>query len=631
VAGRQPHPEQHLQAARGGGDVVDDHVVRLESTVAQLRLAVQSLQQRVDALEASRAGIADGALAEAARPEPKPADVARTRRDPYDPIVVLSLIGRLFLVLAGGFFLRAMTEAGVLAAPVGVGLAFVYAFAWLYLTDRSSRSGQSSSTLFHALGAAMVAFPLLVEATTRFQVIGVAGSVLGLVLLTTAFLFVAARRRLHAVAWLTVVAALLTSIVLALKTGVAPPFALYLIALGVTTLWLAYSYGWTAIRWPVALAADLAVVGLTLRVLAPGQSGTVRVVMFLQVMLVGAYLGSIAVRTLLRDRNVTLFEATQSVLALVAGFGGAILLTRSTATLPVLMGVASIVMGAACYALAFRFVGRHEGHERNVHFYAALALVLVLAGLALDLSAQWLGAVSAAFAVLAVAGWSRYGRLYLLLHGVAYVLASGISSHALGYGAWALFANPQHWVVPSAAMEIMVVAAALAAWLAARRPHPDGGMPASGMRLVIVVTLVWAAAGCITGLLAPMASRLADGTVDLGALATVRTGVLAVAALLVAWVGRRAGFREWVWLVYPLLVLIGLKMVAQDFKYSRPATLFIALAFYGIALIVAPRLRRGRERVVVQPAAAGASADPRRGPTDPGQALRRGGMNGETA
>ena len=28
-----------------------------------------------------------------------------------------------------------------------------------------------------------------------------------------------------------------------------------LIALGVTTLWLAYSYRWTAIRWPVALAA----------------------------------------------------------------------------------------------------------------------------------------------------------------------------------------------------------------------------------------------------------------------------------------------------------------------------------------------------------------------------------------
>ena len=82
----------------------------------------------------------------------------------------------------------------------------------------------------------------------------------------------------------------------------------------------------------------------------------------------------------------------------------------------------------------------------------------------------------------------------------------------------------------------------------------------------------------------------------LGALATLRTGVLAVAALLVAWASRQPRFREWTWLVYPLLVVIGLKMVAQDFKFSRPATLFIALALYGAALIVAPRLRRGAER-----------------------------------
>jgi hypothetical protein len=84
--------------------------------------------------------------------------------------------------------------------------------------------------------------------------------------------------------------------------------------------------------------------------------------------------------------------------------------------------------------------------------------------------------------------------------------------------------------------------------------------------------------------------------VDLGALATVRTCVLAIAVLLIAWGARHGRFREWAWLVYPLLVIVGLKMVAQDFKYSRPATLFIALALYGIALIVAPRLRRERHR-----------------------------------
>jgi hypothetical protein len=86
-------------------------------------------------------------------------------------------------------------------------------------------------------------------------------------------------------------------------------------------------------------------------------------------------------------------------------------------------------------------------------------------------------------------------------------------------------------------------------------------------------------------------------------LATVRTGVLALATLLLAWIGRHDRYREWGWLVYPLLVGIGLKMVAQDFMHSRPTTLFIALALYGTALIVAPRLRSGGGEDIAQPSA----------------------------
>jgi hypothetical protein len=564
---------------------VDDPYVRLESTVDQLQDAVRSLRQRVELLEADRAApVATGAQAA----EPR----ARAKRNPYDPIVILSLIGRLFLVLAGGFFLRAMTEAGVLSPAVGIALAFLYALVWLSMADRASRLDQASSAVFHAAGAAMVAFPLLVEATTRFKVIGVAGAVSGLALLTAAFLFVAVRRRLHAVAWITVLAALPTSVVLFMKTGFAAPFVLYMIALGVTTMWLAYVHGWTLIRWPVALCADLAVVGLTMRAFTLAEPGALSAVLLLQVTLVAAYLGSVAVRTLLRDCNVTLFEVTQTAMALVVGFGGAIFIARSAGSLPVVMGLASLVFGVACYALTFKFVGRHEGHERNVQFYAALALVLLLAGLALDLRGQWLGLAIAVLAVLTIAAWARHGRLYLLLHGTVYVVAAAIASGALAYATLALVASPQTWTMPDAATVAVVVAAALAAWLAARRPQPEGGLPALGLRLAIAVVLVWVASGSVTGYLAFLMVGSGDGELDLGALATVRTGVLAAATLLIAFGARHDRLREWAWLVYPLLVFIGLKMIAQDFKHSRPATLFIALALYGIALIVAPRLRR---------------------------------------
>jgi hypothetical protein len=124
---------------------------------------------------------------------------------------------------------------------------------------------------------------------------------------------------------------------------------------------------------------------------------------------------------------------------------------------------------------------------------------------------------------------------------------------------------------------------------------------ASALRLVIILVFFAAAAACVTGYVAPLVGGLADGSVAKGVLATVTTVVLATATLLVAWIGRQGRFREWSWLVYPLLIGIGLKMVGQDFKYSRPATLFIAMALYGTALIVAPRLRRGGGKVAGQP------------------------------
>jgi drug/metabolite transporter (DMT)-like permease len=131
----------------------------------------------------------------------------------------------------------------------------------------------------------------------------------------------------------------------------------------------------------------------------------------------------------------------------------------------------------------------------------------------------------------------------------------------------------------------------------------DGGEFASGIRAAIIVVFAWTAVGCVIGYMAPAAGGLADRSVDPGILATVRTGVLAVVTLLIAWIGRHARFREWGWLVYPLLVGIGVKMMTEDFKHSRPATLFIAMALFGAALIVAPRLRRGGNKVTAQPGA----------------------------
>jgi hypothetical protein len=591
-----------------------DRLARLESTVEQLRSTVESLKRRIDVLEAASPAVAtlaaDAHAAVPAQSLPTGESPGLARRDTYDPIAVLSLVGRLFLVLAGGFFLRAMTEAGLLSPQVGIALAFAYGLMWLVLADRAGRLGLVSSAVVHALAAAMVVFPLLVEATTRFEVLTGAGSVLGLVILTVVLLLVGWRQRLRAIAWVAILAALPTSLVLLAKTGVIVPIALYLIALGVTTLWLGYSRGWTGICWPVALTADAVVIGVTLRALSPDHVDAYRIALMLHWALLAAYVVSVAVRTLVRGRNVTLFETVQVAATLIIAFVGTSLLTQATGVLPAAIGVTSLAVGTACYVVTFVFMEGRRDFERNLYFYSTLALVLVVAGLALVVREHWIAVVFAVLAVIAVGMWSRTGRLDLLLHGAAYVVAAGVVSQALRYGAWALAANPVGpWLLPSAAMLLMLVAGALSAWFAAARPDPDGGALASGLRLIIAVALVWVACGAVIGVLAPAAAGLADRSVDLGALATLRTGVLAVAALAIAWAGRQARFREWTWLVYPLLVVIGLKMVAQDFKFSRPATLFIALALYGAALIIAPRLRRRGDKARVTPGMAQAVGD----------------------
>ena len=387
---------------------------------------------------------------------------------------------------------------------------------------------------------------------------------------------------MHAVAWITVVAALPTTPSCCSRPASPRRSCFYLIALGVATVWLAYAQGWTLIRWPAALAADLAVAGVTFRALTPGNSQAFRVVLLLQVTLVAAYLGSIAVRTLLRERNVTLFEVMQTVVALVVGFGGAVLLTRSTGTVPVLMGLASLVFGAACYGVAFRFVGRHADHERNVYFYTSLALVLVLAGLALDLPGPWLGAVSASFAVLANWAWSRYGRPDLLVHGAAYIVA-------------AASCPPARWTMPPRRSSRVRSAGRCPAssWSPCNRrgdcgvlrgraavPRGRGDRQRDQMRgcTGARVGRQW-----LAGRLSRVASvaRSADGAWTSGFSPRSAPLCLPWRRCWSPWFRGAHGFREWAWLVYPLLVLIGLKMVAQDFKYSRPATLFIALAIYG--------------------------------------------------
>jgi hypothetical protein len=573
---------------------MSDRLNALESAIEDLRASVRKLETRIAELEGRTAATA---AAEPLRSEEAaaatPAASAAAVRGWRDPIALLSLVGRLFIVLGGAYLLRAMTDGGAVAPLAGVALGLAYGLVWLVMADRAGARHHEPAAVFHALGAATVAFPVILEATLRLGVFSGRSSAAALAAVTGGLLAVAWRRRLQALAWVAVVIAIPASIVILARTGVVVPHAFFLIAFGVATLWMGYSLDWLLVRWPVAAIADIVVVGVTLRALAPQPRETPGAALAVQLGLLGAYLASIAIRTLLRGRNVIPFEVVQTSAALLVGLGGALSVTRATSSGSDALGLASVLIGIACYGVAFVFIERQQQRGRNVYFYTSLAVVLLLVGATALVAGPPLTVVLAALAVVCSAAWSRIGRLFLVIHGAVYLAAAAIASGSVGYDLREIVAGAgPPWAVPSPAMLVVLAAAALSAWLVSRSPGGDASPRAGLPRFAIVLVLVLSAGGALVGYLAPALGRQADGSIDAGLLATIRTGVLSLAALGIAWIGRHARFREWDWLVFPLLVGIGIKMAAQDFMHSRPATLFVALALYGLALILAPKLRR---------------------------------------
>jgi hypothetical protein len=113
-------------------------------------------------------------------------------------------------------------------------------------------------------------------------------------------------------------------------------------------------------------------------------------------------------------------------------------------------------------------------------------------------------------------------------------------------------------------------------------------------QLLLVAVVACAASGLAVGALVP---PLAGATPEAspGAVATIRTAVWVAGALVLGLLGRRGAWREASWLVYPALAATGIKILLEDLPRSRPATLFVAFALYGVALLAAARSRqRGR-------------------------------------
>ena len=559
---------------------MEDRVAQLESRVASLYDRVGDLEQRL-ALLGGRAPSASPATSDRGALPPI-ADLERARFQQLP-----ALAGRTLVVLGGAYLMRALTETHILPASAGVGLGILYGAPWLLLASRSAARGAQLDAFAHALSAALIGYPLVWEATLRFDVLSPPQSAALLGVLTAGAFLLSSARALEGLAWVVALGTLISAAGLAIGTGDWTSYTVLAIAVGVATLWLGYTRNWTTLRWPAAATANLMLLILTGRAAADGH---VSAALLVQVLMLGGYLGSFAIRTLLIGRPVIPFEVVQSIGVLVVAFGGAIALIRSTGSNVMLVGVASLILAAAGYIVAFSFVARHR-HVKNFFFYALLAQLFAIVGIALCGGQAW-GAVAYTLAAFVAAALARHnGRMALSLQAAVYATAAALASGLAEQAAHALFLPPSSDASAIPLVQLLALSAVgLVTFLPVRRAVESWGIYARILRLVVMVVLVWMAAGAAISVSIAM---LPGGDLLGGSLlATIRTAVLVSATLALAAAARHPAGREARWLVYPMLFLIGVKVLFIDFPQGRAETLFAALALYGIALITAPRMLR---------------------------------------
>lgn len=552
-----------------------------DARLRDLETAVARLSARLDALERG------GGLPAS---DPQPADAVSVPAIATDAERLapgwLSLVGRTCIVLGGAFLLRALTQSGQLPEAGGVWLGFAYAAVWLALAGRApGRSG-----FFHGLSAMLVALPLVVEAALTFHVLSAGSSAAMLAVIAVASLGVAWRRSQSTLAMLTTLGAIAVTAALSFGLGTLLPSVPVLLVLGAATLWVGYARHWAWLSWPGAAAANLSILLLAFRASAdPPREGPIAAEAAHALFMV-VYLGSFLIRIVLHERNLRPFEVAQTAAVLVLGLAGATAISNANNLGVSVIAFPCLVGAGIFYVQTFVRIAPRRGFGPEFYYVGTTALALTLVGLSLLFPYPARPTAVAIGALIAsLVAW-RFSHPMLALQGaIAAVVASAQSGLVTLTGVvWLTHTQP--W--PQAAPPIWIVLAAVSvALLIPRVVHKDEPpVLASIARVALSIVLVAGAGSLIViGL-----GRVVAAAADPGVAATMKTVILTVAALGLAYVGRSPRFVECRWLAYGVLGAGAMKFLLQDLRTSRPSTLFIALAMYGVALIFVPRISKAR-------------------------------------
>jgi len=556
----------------------------MQDRVAELENRLAAVEQRLRALESATS--AESALEQTA---PEPA------LDENFVANASTHIGRVLLIFGGAYLLRAITEFQFVQTGFGIFLGASYALFWLFMAYRNGQpEGQRASAVFYGGTSVLLTLPLAVEAATRFELLSGQQGVVAIGLYCALALTVAVVRKLRSLGYFVAAGGIAAAFAVLVTTHAAVPVATVLVLLGLGSLWAVYWRQWMGLQWLGAFGANAGVLVLVVFSNSEQWSLEPGIAAWFATALLLSYLLSFVIHSHVRGNGVSIFEMVQALIAAGIAFWAASVAAEAGQFSLMATGVLSVVLGGLAYALAFSPETRNI-RGRNFFYYSTFGLFFVLSGSALILPS----AVAAAFwSILALSmAWfsGRTGWVALSLQCTFLLLAAGVNSGILATGLLALAGDATTAWPPLDSWHIGIAMTTVVCLFLPVAQHSERWGVFAGLPQLIVLALsVWEVGGLIVVFLAPILADINGAEPSLAVLAAIRTAVLAASSVTLALSSR---FRRWPearWLVYPVLILVAIKLFLEDFPNGQPASLFVALVFVGGALLlVAKLLNRG--------------------------------------
>lgn len=563
------------------------------SDLEQLSQRVEELERRVSTLETQpeHKTAAPHASGSAAQPGSQPSETWRGFPPPNAPAGVLPVFGKAFVGIAGAYLLRAVAESGTVSRVPLLMVAIVYAGMWLGWAARTHANLFASIT--YSITAALILTPLLWESTVRFQVLSPAFTASVLVGFVVLALALAWRKSLQVIPWVATVAAVATAVALIIATRELVPFAAGLLAVALAVEAVVLLGHRLSVRALPAAAADFAVWLLVYVMTSPEGAPSeypptsATTITLLCLALLAIYGGSIGMRSFGLRHPLTMFEIVQGIVVFVLAIFGTLRASPGSVTA---LGIFFLLLAAVCYWGALSWFTASE-QNRNRRVCATYAVALLLAGTLLLFSTNLQAPFLCLAAVTAAFLYMRTGKLSLGMHVSLYLGVAAIFSGLLN-----LAGNALAGTVPSSVDAGAWVVAVSAGLCYAIGWHASTDQWKVRLLWTVPCALVsYVAAGL--GVMVTVRLGSASGMLNASRLSVVRTVVTCSIALILGFGGSHLKRAELLWVAYVAIAFGALKLLFEDLRFGNAASLVASLLFYGLILILIPRLTRfGRDR-----------------------------------